>query len=90
MIATKDEDNNIYIPKGNLSEFYENLKNKLPCKMNFVDGDKTIIISYPEHYYSLSSRDNVKFTIDKVNILISYDLCFEAICDFLKQFQFVM
>ena len=89
-ILTKDDDDNIYRPKGNLSEFYENLKNKSPCTINFDNKDKIMTISYPEYGYGFNSKDNVKFEINGVIIIVSYDLCFEAICEFLKQFQFVM
>ena len=93
-ILTKDEDDNIYRPKGNLSEFYENLKNKLKCTMNFDCKNKTMTISYP-HYnynynYNSNSNINVKFEIDGVTMIVEYDSCFETICEFLKQFQFVM
>lgn len=88
-IITKD-DENIYRPKGNLSVFYENLKNNLPCTMNFDYNNKNMTISYPAYNYDFYSKENVKFEIDGVNIIVSYDNCFEAICDFLKQFQFIM
>ena len=87
-IFTKDEDDNIYRPKGNLSEFYENLKNKSECTMNFDSKDKIMTISYPK--YNNNSKDNIKFEINGIIIIASYDSCFEAICEFLKQFQFVM
>ena len=87
-ILTKDEDDNTYRPKGNLSEFYENLKNRLPCEIYFDSKDKIMTISYPKYYFS--SKENVKFEINGVIIIVSYDSCFEAICKFLKQFQFVM
>ncbi len=94
-ILTKDEDDNIYRPAGNLSEFYENLKNKSKCKINFDCKNKSMTISYPEYDFNWQSnyddhRQNVKFEMDGVIIIVSYDSCFEAICEFLKQFQFTM
>ncbi len=89
-ISTKDEDDNIYRPKGCLSDFYENLKNKLQCQMDFDSGNKMMTISYPAYHYDLYGMENVKFEINGVMMIVSYDLCFEAICEFLKQFQFTM
>jgi hypothetical protein len=89
-IIVKDEDDDICRPKGNLSEFYNNLKNKLTCTMNFDNKDKNITISYPNYNFTNYSKENVKFEINGVIITIPYDDCFEAICEFLKQFQFVM
>lgn len=89
-IITKDEDDNIYRPKGNLSEFYENLKNKETCKMDFDCKNKIMTISYPEYDTDYYSRKNIKFDVDGAIMLVSYDSCFEAMCEFLKQFQFVM
>lgn len=89
-IFTKDEDDNIYRPKGNLVEFYANLKNKLECTMYFDCKDKNMKISYPEYDHNFSSKKHVKFEINGVIILVEYDSCFDAICEFLKQFQFIM
>ena len=89
-ILTKDEDDNIYRPKGNLSQFYEKLKNKLDCSMDFDCKNKTMTISYPHYNHNYNSNKNVKFEIDGVTMIVEYDSCFEEICEFLKQFQFVM
>lgn len=89
-ILTKDEDDNVYRPKGNLSEFYENLKNKLKCSMYFDCKNKTMTISYPNYDYDYDSNDNVKFEFDGVTVIVAYDSCFDKVRKFLKQFQFVM
>lgn len=86
----KDEDDNMYRPKENLSDFYENLKNKSTCTMNFDCKKKKMTISYPEWDYDYNCKNYVKFNIDGVIMLVSYDSCFEALCEFLKQYQFVM
>ena len=88
IVPTKDDDDNIYRPKGNLTEFYENLKNKLKCKMDFDNKDKIITISYPEYTYD--HKELVKFDVNGTTIILPYDLCFEEICEFLKEFQFIM
>jgi len=92
MIPTKDDEDNIYRPKGNLTEFYENLKNKTECIINFDCKDKNLKISYPHYHpdYSFNHKTNVKFEIDNTIITVSYDVCFDEICEFLKQFKFVM
>jgi len=89
-VITKDDEDNIYRPKENLSEFYEKLKNKLECKMSFDCKNKVMTISYPQYDCNYNSRQSVKFEIEDLIITTPYDSCFEAICEFLKQFQFVM
>lgn len=86
----KDEDDNMYRPKENLSDFYENLKNKSTCTMNFDCKKKKMTISYPEWDFDYNSKEYVKFDIDGLIMFITYDSCFEEICAFLKQFQFIM
>lgn len=87
-IITRDEEGCSYRSKGNLTEFYENLKNKASCTINFDNNNKIMTISYPEYCYDLYPRENVKFEINGVVVIVPYDSCFEAIRDFLKQFQF--
>jgi hypothetical protein len=82
-ISTED-----YRPKGNLSEFYHRLKNKLSCTIDFNNNDKMITISYPQYCYDYYSNNNIKIEMDGVIVIVSYDSCFEVICEFLNNFVF--
>ena len=66
-INTKDEDH-MYRPNGNLSEFYENLRDKLPCKIIFDNKDNMMTIFYPKYEYgSKGVGFEIKFKYNDYN-----------------------
>lgn len=96
VIATKDEDGNTLRPNGNLSKFYEELRNQFHCEMEFDSKNNILLITYDKcdyfsHYKDVCNCDRkVTFSSGNTTISLPHELCFDAICNFLKQFRFVI
>ena len=99
IIPTSNKYRDSFRPAKNVSEFYNGLIKGYNCEMDFDLDNSILTITHPDcerHSFGCECVKNIEFkmsykdaTLD-TTIIISRELCVEAICEFLKQFRFII